>query len=142
MAALTGGELRPVVAAVLTDFEAMISARFAERFPDVAGSPFGVTPMVFAFRLFERVNGSRARRVPAMVLVAPIIAVLWVVGTAFLMRRDPSGPGRPRLGGYRPGANRGILPPLATCSERCRVICGPITTRRWRAIRPPPWRTW
>lgn len=53
VAGLTDPELKPVVVDVITDFERTIGDHFAARFPQVAGSPFGATPMIFAFRLLE-----------------------------------------------------------------------------------------
>lgn len=50
---LPDDRLRPIVAEVLEEFEGTIARRFAERFPALATSPFGATPMLFAFRLIE-----------------------------------------------------------------------------------------
>lgn len=43
-----------------------------------------------AFDLFQQESGSYVRRVMAMIGVLPLIVWLWMVGTGFLMRHDPT----------------------------------------------------
>ncbi|MGH9246540.1 MAG: metal-dependent hydrolase [Acidimicrobiales bacterium] len=63
-----------------------------------------------AFDMFSHVSGGYARRVLAMIGVAPVMAWLWYVGTRFLMRRDPSHPPKPRWRDLLRAARRGLLP--------------------------------
>jgi len=66
-----------------------------------------------AYDLFQEASGSYPRRVFAMVTVAPILLWLWVVGTRFLVRHDPTLRGaKPRWRDYKRAARRGRVPHL------------------------------
>jgi predicted metal-dependent hydrolase len=63
-----------------------------------------------AFEL-ARDQGSRyPGRLAATAVVVPVLSWLWVAGTAYLLRHDPTRPGRPRMGAYRRAARAGLLP--------------------------------
>ncbi|MBI2705792.1 MAG: metal-dependent hydrolase [Actinobacteria bacterium] len=47
-----------------------------------------------AFDLFQHISGSYWRRVLAMVQVVTVLSMLWVQGTRFFMRHDPTHPGK------------------------------------------------
>ncbi|HEV7761786.1 MAG TPA: metal-dependent hydrolase [Acidimicrobiales bacterium] len=72
-----------------------------------------------AFELFEDQGGGYAERVLATLEVVPVMAWLWVSGTAFLMKHDPTQPGRPTVGAFRRAARAGWLPSLG---ELARMI--------------------
>lgn len=66
-----------------------------------------------AHDLFVHLDGNYLRRVLMLATAAPILALLWRRGIAFLLARDPQ-PTRPRLRDYLRGARRGLCPgPLA-----------------------------
>lgn len=67
-----------------------------------------------AFDLFQEVSGSYVRRVLAMVGVFPVIVGLWMVGTGFLMRHDPTvgSSDRPTLRRFVKVSRTGRLPRL------------------------------
>lgn len=67
-----------------------------------------------AFDLFQHVSGSYWRRVVAMVQVVGVLSFLWIEGTRYFMRHDPTEPGKAtwrRL--FRAGRQR-RLPRLST----------------------------
>ena len=45
-----------------------------------------------------------------MAAVTPVLAWVFARGTRYLMRNDPTAPGRASLRGYRRAAKRGLLP--------------------------------
>ncbi|QWF80789.1 metal-dependent hydrolase [Amycolatopsis sp. CA-230715] len=63
-----------------------------------------------AFDLFMHLDGRYGRRVRSMALVTPVLAWIFLRGTKFLMRNDPTGPGRASFRAYRSAAKRGLLP--------------------------------
>ena len=66
-----------------------------------------------AFDLYQQASGNYARRVFAMVVTAPMLAWLWLVGTRFLVRHDPTLRGaKPRWRDYRRAARQGRVPPM------------------------------
>nr|WP_208836016.1 metal-dependent hydrolase [Streptomyces subrutilus] len=70
-----------------------------------------------AFDLYQHCGGSGlpryARRIEGMVVVAPVLAWLWMWGAAYLMRNDPELAGRARysLRAHNRAVARGLLPP-------------------------------
>lgn len=66
-----------------------------------------------AFDLFQHVSGNQLRRVEAMVVSAVAMTYLWISGTRFLLRRDPTGPGRARWRAFLRAGRQGRLPTLA-----------------------------
>ena len=72
-----------------------------------------------AFELFVDHGGGYVERVLATLEVVPVMAWLWVSGTAFLMKHDPTQPGRPTVGAFRRAARAGWLPSLG---ELARMI--------------------
>ncbi|KOX18250.1 metal-dependent hydrolase [Nocardiopsis sp. NRRL B-16309] len=70
-----------------------------------------------AFDLYTHVDGGYRRRALAMAVAAAALAVLWVRGTAFLLRNDPYLRGRvdgrrPRLSWALRDGKRGLIPHL------------------------------
>ncbi|HEY3142543.1 MAG TPA: metal-dependent hydrolase [Acidimicrobiales bacterium] len=64
-----------------------------------------------AFELSEHLGGGYFRRLVGMLEVVPALLYLWIVGVAFLMKGDPTGPGRPRVRSYlRASLRAGRLP--------------------------------
>lgn len=63
-----------------------------------------------AFDLFRHEGGSYVERLLCLAEVLPVLVLLWARGTAFLMARDPSRPGRPRVRSFRDAGRRGVLP--------------------------------
>jgi predicted metal-dependent hydrolase len=68
-----------------------------------------------AFDMYAHVSGSYFMRVRTMLIVAPIMAWLWVRGTRYLMARDPElrrdhQDLRPRLRDLRRAMKRGLVP--------------------------------
>lgn len=63
-----------------------------------------------AFDLFMHLDGRYTRRVRSMLLVTPVLAWIFLRGTRFLMRNDPTEPGRASFRAYRRAAKRGLLP--------------------------------
>ena len=72
-----------------------------------------------AFELYVDQGGSYVERVLATLEVVPVMACLWVRGTAFLMKHDPTQPGRPTIGAFRRAARAGWLPSLG---ELARMV--------------------
>ncbi|WP_406738177.1 metal-dependent hydrolase [Streptomyces sp. NBC_00853] len=70
-----------------------------------------------AFDMYQHCGGAGlpryARRVEGMVVVAPVLAWLWVWGASYLMRNDPELGGRLRysLGAHNRAVAKGLLPP-------------------------------
>jgi len=50
-----------------------------------------------AFDLYQHLDGRYLRRVRQMLVVAPGMAAMWILGVRFLMANDPTGSRRPRL---------------------------------------------
>ena len=50
-----------------------------------------------AFDLFQHLDGRYSRRIRPMLVVAPGMAAMWLLGLRFLMANDPTGRRRPRL---------------------------------------------
>ncbi|MBT2471989.1 metal-dependent hydrolase [Streptomyces sp. ISL-66] len=69
-----------------------------------------------AFDMYQHRGGAGlpryARRIEGMVVVAPVLARLWVSGTSYLLRNDPQLPGRPRysLRAHHRAAAEGLRP--------------------------------
>ncbi|MEC3982089.1 metal-dependent hydrolase [Amycolatopsis sp. H20-H5] len=63
-----------------------------------------------AFDLFMHLDGRYNRRVRSMAVVTPVLAWVFLRGTRFLMRNDPTRPGRASLRAYRRAAKLGLLP--------------------------------
>ncbi|MGW4482377.1 metal-dependent hydrolase [Amycolatopsis sp. NPDC004368] len=63
-----------------------------------------------AFDLFCHLDGRYSRRVRSMVVVTPVLAWIFVRGTKFLMRNDPTRPGRASWRAYFKAARLGISP--------------------------------
>ncbi|MCX4526789.1 MULTISPECIES: metal-dependent hydrolase [unclassified Streptomyces] len=70
-----------------------------------------------AFDMYQHCGGSGlpryARRVEGMVVVAPVLAWLWVWGTSYLLRHDPqlAAPQRYSLRAHNRAVAKGLLPP-------------------------------
>ncbi|MER6251019.1 metal-dependent hydrolase [Streptomyces sp. NPDC001584] len=70
-----------------------------------------------AFDMYQHCGGAGlpryARRVEGMVVVAPVLAWLWVWGASYLIRNDPELGGRLRysLGAHNRAVAKGLLPP-------------------------------
>ncbi|GGS14232.1 metal-dependent hydrolase [Actinokineospora fastidiosa] len=63
-----------------------------------------------AYDLYMHLDGRRFRRIRTMVVVAPVLAWLFVRSTRWLMANDPSRPGAPRWRDYLRAARAGRLP--------------------------------
>ncbi|WP_116201165.1 metal-dependent hydrolase [Amycolatopsis circi] len=63
-----------------------------------------------AYDLFCHLDGRYGRRVRSMIVVTPVLAWVFLRGTRFLMKNDPTRPGRANLRAYRRAARRGLLP--------------------------------
>ncbi|MDT0305879.1 metal-dependent hydrolase [Streptomyces sp. DSM 44917] len=72
-----------------------------------------------AFDLLRHLDPRYLRRVRPMLTAGPVMLLLWVRGTRFLMANDPELPGRarPTWRGYLDAARRGVLPHLAPLSR-------------------------
>lgn len=69
-----------------------------------------------AHELYQHVDGSYTRRVLAMAATAPMMALLWAVGSVYLLRKDPTveNPGAlATVRGFREGVRRGRVPSLS-----------------------------
>lgn len=70
-----------------------------------------------AFDMYQHCGGAAlpryARRVEGMVVVAPVLAWLWMWGASYLIRNDPELGGRLRysLGAHNRAVAKGLLPP-------------------------------
>jgi uncharacterized protein len=72
-----------------------------------------------AFDLSEHLGGGYLRRLIGMAEVVPALLFLWVRGVVFLMRTDPTRPGRPKVGSFFRAGRAGTLP---TTRELLRMI--------------------
>lgn len=72
-----------------------------------------------AFELSNRLGGGYLRRLLAMLEVVPALLYLWVRGVVFLMKADPTYPGRPRVRSFCRAGRAGLLP---TGRELARMI--------------------
>lgn len=63
-----------------------------------------------AFELFRHEGGGYVQRIVGLAEVGPVLLWLWARGTFFLMRRDPTTPGRPRLKEFVRAGRQGTLP--------------------------------
>lgn len=63
-----------------------------------------------AFDLFRHEGGGYLQRIVGLAEVGPVLLWLWARGTFFLMRRDPTKPGRPRLREFVRAGRQGTLP--------------------------------
>ena len=63
-----------------------------------------------AFDLFTHLDGRYTRRVRSMAAVTPVLAWVFLRGTKFLMRNDPTKPGKASFRKYRKAAKKGLLP--------------------------------
>lgn len=63
-----------------------------------------------AFDLFRHEGGGHVPRLLGLAEVLPVMIFLWVRGTMFLMKADPTRPGRPRLRDFRRAGRTGLLP--------------------------------
>ena len=61
----------------------------------------------------------QVERLVTTVEVVPVLASLWVSGTAFLLRHDPTRPGRPMVAAFRRAGPEGLLP---TFGELLRMV--------------------
>jgi hypothetical protein len=65
-----------------------------------------------AFDLFQHEGGGYFHRLVGLAEVGPVLLWLWARGTFFLMRNDPTLPGRPRLRAFLRSGRAGTLPSL------------------------------
>jgi predicted metal-dependent hydrolase len=65
-----------------------------------------------AFDMFQHVSGSYVRRVIAMMQVAPVLVLLWIRGTRFLIAHDPNHPPKGRWRDFFRAGRAGRLPTL------------------------------
>jgi predicted metal-dependent hydrolase len=72
-----------------------------------------------AFELYVDQGGTYVERLVTAAGVVPALVLLWVGGTAFLMRHDPTGPGRPTWRSFRRAGRAGTLP---TLGELLRMV--------------------
>jgi uncharacterized protein len=63
-----------------------------------------------AFDLYVHRGGGYVERLVTMAEVVPVMIWLWIRGTAFLLRHDPTRPGRPTVRAFRRAAREGWLP--------------------------------
>ncbi|RSN47173.1 metal-dependent hydrolase [Amycolatopsis sp. WAC 04197] len=63
-----------------------------------------------AFDLFMHLDGRYARRVRSMLVVTPVLAWVFLRGTRFLMKNDPTRPGKASFRTYLRVAKLGLLP--------------------------------
>ncbi|GAA1020242.1 MULTISPECIES: metal-dependent hydrolase [Amycolatopsis] len=63
-----------------------------------------------AYDLFCHLDGRYGRRVRSMIVVTPVLAWVFLRGTRFLMKNDPTRPGRTSWRAYVRAARRGLLP--------------------------------
>jgi predicted metal-dependent hydrolase len=63
-----------------------------------------------AFDLFRARGGGYVQRLLGLAEVAPVLLLLWIRGTFFLMRADPTRPGLPRPRGFFRAGRAGLLP--------------------------------
>lgn len=63
-----------------------------------------------AFDLYMHLDGRYVRRVRTMFVVAPVLGWLFGRSARWLMRHDPTAPGRASLRGYRRAGRLGLLP--------------------------------
>ncbi|SDX23769.1 hypothetical protein SAMN05421504_102767 [Amycolatopsis xylanica] len=63
-----------------------------------------------AYDLFQHLDGRYTRRVRSMLAVTPVLAWIFLRGTRFLMRNDPTNPGKARWRTYFRASKRGLLP--------------------------------
>ena len=63
-----------------------------------------------AFDLFRAQGGGYLQRLVGLAEVAPVLLFLWIRGTFFLMRADPTRPGHPRPRGFLRAGKAGLLP--------------------------------
>ncbi|MBB1155827.1 MULTISPECIES: metal-dependent hydrolase [Amycolatopsis] len=63
-----------------------------------------------AYDLFCHLDGRYGRRVRSMLVVTPVLAWIFLRGTRFLMKNDPTRPGRTSWRAYRRAARQGLLP--------------------------------
>jgi uncharacterized protein len=63
-----------------------------------------------AFELFRHEGGGYLQRLVGLAEVGPVLLWLWVRGTFFLLRKDPTRPGRPRVREFRRAGRQGLLP--------------------------------
>ncbi|MFD9963936.1 metal-dependent hydrolase [Amycolatopsis sp. NPDC058986] len=63
-----------------------------------------------AYDLFRHLDQRYTRRVRSMAVVTPALAWIFVRGTRFLMRNDPTSPGKASFRAYRKAAKKGLLP--------------------------------
>ncbi|QYN24041.1 metal-dependent hydrolase [Amycolatopsis sp. DSM 110486] len=63
-----------------------------------------------AYDLFCHLDGRYSRRVRSMAVVTPALAWVFVRGTKFLMRNDPTRPGRASWRAYLKAAKKGVVP--------------------------------
>ncbi|EMD28763.1 metal-dependent hydrolase [Amycolatopsis azurea] len=63
-----------------------------------------------AFDLFMHLDGRYGRRVRSMLVVTPVLAWVFLRGTRFLMKNDPTRPGKTRFRTYLRAAKLGLLP--------------------------------
>ncbi|MGW7530688.1 metal-dependent hydrolase [Amycolatopsis sp. NPDC054798] len=63
-----------------------------------------------AYDLFCHLDGRYGRRVRSMLVVTPVLAWIFLRGTRFLMKNDPTRPGRTSWRSYRRAARQGLLP--------------------------------
>jgi uncharacterized protein len=72
-----------------------------------------------AFELYVDQGGGYLERLVTAAGVMPVLALLWVAGTVFLLRHDPTGPGRPTWRQFRRAGRAGRLP---TVGELLRIV--------------------
>jgi len=63
-----------------------------------------------AFELFRHEGGGYGQRLVGLAEVLPVLLGLWVWGTVFLLRADPTAPGLPTLRGFNRAGRQGLLP--------------------------------
>ena len=70
-----------------------------------------------AFDLYVDQGGGYLERLVTAVEVVPVLLGMWVAGTAFLLRRDPTRPGRPTVRAFDRAAREGWLPSAGTLAR-------------------------
>jgi predicted metal-dependent hydrolase len=70
-----------------------------------------------AFDLYVDQGGGYLERLATMLEVVPVLVGFWIAGTVFLLRRDPTRPGRPTLAAFDRAARAGWLPSAGTLAR-------------------------